>query len=394
MVKYGLQASDDSPDARKQSPWSYNASHWFSHTFNRGKQRRFKETRELQDRRPVTSTDRVPLPGCSMLSRDQFDAKDRARTVTFSVPQVRSAAGWAAWLGGSKVGQGVFGTAFKVPVTPRSIETFRAMYACMRHTVFTSIPLRGAVVVKVQIPDGSDRRRWIHDNNYAESCIHRHLASTKSAVRLPGFQRSLAASEYVPRFYFSGVVLNAYNGKEYIVTVMDHVEGKPLHSFRKPGMVSADLYLRFERAAASLWASGVVHGDLHGNNVMYDPKSKKLTILDFGRTVLLPPAMVSLVRQKMAHAISAGVHSLGELFSTSDTHKHRVPNLQHLVNRKVFNSYRLSWYHSDASPIRGMYNSLPRAEKAVVARERRALWGLSSIESLLSEALRLARDNE
>jgi predicted unusual protein kinase regulating ubiquinone biosynthesis (AarF/ABC1/UbiB family) len=48
-----------------------------------------------------------------------------------------------------------------------------------------------------------------------------------------------------------------------------------------------------------MWLTGVAHADLHSSNVMYDDVSRKLTIIDFGRAVLLSSEAIQSLRQQL-----------------------------------------------------------------------------------------------
>lgn len=109
---------------------------------------------------------------------------------------------------------------------------------------------------------------------------------------------SIVGADIVPHFYFSGAV-KAKDGGMWYVTVMQRANGATLRSVlssRQDGAMTASEYVKVERAIMRLWLLGVVHADLHMSNVMFDPSSGKVTILDFGFAVPLPEDVIRLMR--------------------------------------------------------------------------------------------------
>lgn len=83
-----------------------------------------------------------------------------------------------------------------------------------------------------------------------------------------------------PTLYFSGY------SKRYAaqVTVMDGVDGRPM---ARANHISAKQFLKLEAQVIRLWMAGVVHADLHTNNVIIDSTGTP-RIIDYGRAIVLP----------------------------------------------------------------------------------------------------------
>jgi serine/threonine protein kinase len=108
-----------------------------------------------------------------------------------------------------------------------------------------------------------------------EAHIHRYLSTHSKTAHI------------VPPYYFSGTLDN------HFVTCMGAVEGRSLTGvFRDFGYTDLEpIYNALEKTVKDLWASGVVHGDLHGKNIIVDKRNGRwtVTLLDFGLAMFIPP---------------------------------------------------------------------------------------------------------
>lgn len=293
---------------------------------------------------------------------------------TAVAPQLKSRLrGWSSWLG-KKLGEGAYGIAFVTPMTPANHTRILHLANAVRHLVYTGVPAPGArVVIKVATAARADRQ-WVGEC-VRESLVHRWLADRdRPTPPVPGCPagKTAESSRYVPRFYFAGLVPDAGNGKPAFVAVMDQAAGMPLDAYLERHAPTAQLYVDLERAACALWLAGVVHADLHRGNVMYDPASQKLSVLDFGMAVVLPPTHRRAIAQSLSTAIGADVASLGEIFLKTSTHG--VHNMQNYLNRVMF-TRRFSWFNPDYVATKRMFQRLGRGEQARVPQLRRAVWG-------------------
>ncbi len=288
---------------------------------------------------------------------------------------------WASWLG-TKIGEGAYGTAFRCQVSTeavyRALELVRA--ASTFWVEYRPVKMGRLVVVKVTRDDSRSAvsqgtlDRFALDN-IKEATLHKHL---DEAGCLNLGMAPLCVSQYVPDLYWAGLVVNQATGTRCYVTVMGVAPGVPVGKYLARSKLDADTFLRIERAAASLWAQGVVHADLHKDNMMFDPATKKLTVIDFGFGVLLPPQYTVAVRNQLAKTVRAGVRSLGEMWL--DTSKGFGLGIQKYVNR-VQRGRGVAWYNPDGHAALMLYKRLPPAERRKVPDLRRRLWGATSSSS-------------
>lgn len=137
-------------------------------------------------------------------------------------------------------------------------------------------------------------------------------------------------SDLVPMFYFSGAV-KARDGSLWYVTVMDQAPGttlKTLVESRATKSLTSREYVSIERALLSLWLLGVVHADMHMSNIMYDPKTEKVTILDLGFAVPLPQDVIEFMR--------ANTHLMGDV-DAEEIYEGVHDFVHHTIKRRLNN---------------------------------------------------------
>ena len=107
--------------------------------------------------------------------------------------------------------------------------------------------------------------------------------------------RAIQGLRVVPRFYGSVRFIDRANDVEYSVVIMSLVDGKPLHSIFRPGQPTRlknpysiqKVRRGLNSALIQLWKMGVIHTDLHLNNIMVT-KNNVVHIIDFGNAVISP----------------------------------------------------------------------------------------------------------
>lgn len=287
---------------------------------------------------------------------------------------------WVTWLGAT-IGSGQYGTAFRCQVTDAA---FRALELVRSVSTFwvenRGVKAGTTVVVKVT----RDRRAGVPQgtldqfalDNIKEATLHKHLDASKC---LNLGMAPLCVSSYVPDLYWAGLFFNQATGTRCYVTVMGVAPGIPVGVYLKRRRLDADTFLRIERAAAALWSQGVVHADLHKDNMMIDPATKKLTVIDFGFGVLLPPAYTVAVRNQLAKAVRSGVRSLGEMWL--DTSKGFGLGIQRYVNQ-VQRGRGVAWYNPDGHAAMMLYKRLPQTERRLVPELRRRMWGAATSSAM------------
>jgi predicted Ser/Thr protein kinase len=112
-----------------------------------------------------------------------------------------------------------------------------------------------------------------------EAAIMHRIRSTK-AERIAcrrGAGSLLIPKQAVPAVYAAGELHGKY------VIVMEFIEGQPLRSLTH---VTPNIAQLFETAVLSTWLAGVIHADLHENNIMVvGGRAPRVVLLDFGMAV-------------------------------------------------------------------------------------------------------------
>lgn len=236
-----------------------------------------------------------------------------------------------------RIGKGANGTAYRVPLTPTNIASMRDFYKAAPCLIDgRGMPTRGisAVVVKIEAFN-YDRERYPRylARVARETSVHSYLSnpSTCTTLRVHGRSTRFCTADVVPPFYFAGTVAE----KPYWVTFMGLVDGVELSdTMRGPGLArgwtqkvsrtdptlkyyfhprygsqierpqeyvrpTEKMFRSIEKAVATLYVNGVVHGDLHHGNIMVSPRGR-VTILDFGFATMIPPDLLPGVRSAVS----------------------------------------------------------------------------------------------
>ena len=126
-----------------------------------------------------------------------------------------------------------------------------------------------------------------------EAAVMRRVRSTKSeqiACRR-GAGSLLIPKQVVPAVYAAGELFGKY------VIVMEFIEGKPLSVLPH---ITPEIAALFEQAVLSTWLAGVIHADLHENNIMvvggYKPR---VVLLDFGMSVIVDGERAQKLRRSI-----------------------------------------------------------------------------------------------
>lgn len=117
--------------------------------------------------------------------------------------------------------------------------------------------------------------------------VMRHIRKARTVRPDCRRGKALVPARHIPVVYAYGSVGNQF------VIVMEFVEGVPLSNI----LPTQDQKRMFERAVLSIWAAGVVHADLHFNNVIM--QKKRAVIIDFGMAVVLPDRLAAKLRTKL-----------------------------------------------------------------------------------------------
>jgi hypothetical protein len=277
------------------------------------------------------------------------------------------------------LGSGSYGAVFEAVATAQMLDALRRFKDLEYSVVTGEVPPEGATVV-VKFAKGTV------EDNLRETLAHLALTARPCqalmTMDVAGVDDPPCAADFAPPLYCAGWTRGLNAGQWAWVTVMARAPGDKLEDHIPRHGVSLDLYLTIERAVCSMWLAGLVHGDLHRGNMMYDRATGRLTLIDFGFAVRMSPDMLSSVRVRVAEAVVSGVRSLGEVWRDAG----RSPvgtGLQAYVNRVM--SGRLhgensgenqtKWYNPDGNALLVLYGELSARDRAAVPRRRRELWG-------------------
>lgn len=233
-----------------------------------------------------------------------------------------------------KIGSGSYGTVFDVPLRGRYASNMHNMMtvlsALTNVNYFNPIDTQPRVVLKIEklhrlTPIDSNLVYTLAGESYIQQYIH-----VNGGVPNTNVARTPVVS---PKVYFSGTLANRYH-----LICMAHVDGSPLSKYAKKGYITDDVYDAMKVAVKTLIRNGVVHSDLHMNNVFItkDARSTRATILDYGFATIVPPA----IHRKM-------VKVLNESGSIDDAfYKTGVVNVINTAKS------RFTYYHSNAKMMR------------------------------------------
>lgn len=185
----------------------------------------------------------------------------------------------------SNIAKGQYGTTYRIGLTKNTIERMVQFTKQMSHVTVHTYPVyqKGYAVLKIE---KLRQRNAKHLGNVTREA-RIHLKVSSSSVLGPkrglfGTQREFKGSDIAPVLYFSGV----YGG--HVITCMEYIPGVPLQQYIANGTLTDTIVRRLERAVETLIRIGVVHGDLHANNIMVT-SNERVVIIDYGFAFEIPP---------------------------------------------------------------------------------------------------------
>ena len=188
---------------------------------------------------------------------------------------------------GTKLGRGAHGDVYEIRLDDVNQSRLYAIKRSLTNTMeFGAYDGRSAVVLKVERLRGStlalDTVYRLAGEAYLQQYVHENRGlATRTIGRKP--------VAITPRVYFSGTLGNAFH-----LICMDRADGIPLKAIlKKQRVVSDAVYGAMKRAIETMLRNGVVHSDLHFDNVLVSGSGRTLRvhILDFGFASILTPAM-------------------------------------------------------------------------------------------------------
>ena len=266
---------------------------------------------------------------------------------------------------GKRLDSGAFGTVLQARYNGETAKLLREIRAASKLRMFRAEPPAGATICIKMAHDP-----WKYDDCVREASVHKYLSSAP-AVRLPGCS-PVRISDYVPTFYFAGLVADARSGDDVYITVMSKASGKYVYG---QSIRSADDFATIERAIVSMWLCGFAHADLHNKNFFWDSESKRPTILDFGFTTMFSPALTEKMRTNVAKAIAAGVDHMGVVWDAVGAYGTGAQSFVNRVQYKRDPKTQDLWYNSDPLLLQILFGKLSAAQQGRVADARKRAWG-------------------
>lgn len=175
-----------------------------------------------------------------------------------------------------QLGKGSYGIVYSVDPTPHAQQVLMELSSRLHNKMgdFHGAPSNAPLVFKVVRPEDGTWASFIKDSTRETAA---HIAA------------HAVAPDLVPKLYVGGTT-----SAGLYVTVMEQVVGQPL---AKTKMTPA-LYEKLHNGILRFMQAGIVHADLHDDNVIVTPDGH-VKFIDFGFAVMLPPD----VRAKMSRVL-------------------------------------------------------------------------------------------
>lgn len=272
---------------------------------------------------------------------------------------------WEPWLG-KQIDKGSHGKVFLTRVTKEVKNlTQQAIYKS------GSMPDIGTEVAIKLVTASPKEVRGKRLEAAREASWHRAL-SRAPCSKVPQCSKELCVARHVPKFHWSGMVIDKAYGRHVFIFIMGFVKGTTLNKVvaQQDTKISAQEYVKIERALCSLWWNGVAHADMHRDNILMDTRGEP-SVIDFGHAITLPEEIKTKVRKQLVAAMQSNVRSLGEVWSSPKESKYGADVMAY-VNRAQHRR-ELPWYNPDGYMLQQLYSDV--TNRQAVPAERRALWG-------------------
>ena len=106
--------------------------------------------------------------------------------------------------------------------------------------------------------------------------------------------------QYVPKPFF----LAYWPTLRVFAIGMSLSPGKTFNNVHREGVdLGASILVTIEKAFLAMWFQGVIHTDLHGGNLLLNPLTGQVSIIDFGRAMRLMPKVTATLRAEFANAV-------------------------------------------------------------------------------------------
>lgn len=177
----------------------------------------------------------------------------------------------------------------------------------------------------------------------------------------------------VPRLFFAG--LSQIQGQWWFTTVMAVAQGDTLVKYLHANKLTAQIFAEVERAIYSMWMIGVAHADFHPGNIMFDPRTNKVTIIDLGFAVKLPDPIIRQLRS------TASV-----MADPAEIYKNIVSKYVSSVMWKRGGAHQFQWFNPEGRVLQMLYNQVEDKENVPAARLKS--WTSLSIKNAKAQIIR------
>jgi hypothetical protein len=237
----------------------------------------------------------------------------------------------------TKIGEGMFGHVYQVQATPLLPKVLRALREEFIDVVEGhDPPSSGEIIVKIEHYDASFNSEMIfRRRTMLESVMHAYVAEKSKLITVP--------------LYFSGTLAKA----GVRVTVMGPAAGTTVGTRLDRGPLSFPEFEAVEQSLRSLALLGVVHADLHPENVFLarlPSGAYRATIIDFGFAFKMP--------LRIALAVAASLKRTGgDLSAAWDN-----TGLQTFVDAKIL-ANGFAGYHANIQLLRYLQSHIGSNKK-------------------------------
>ena len=218
------------------------------------------------------------------------------RNTAVAEPQMVDAASVMRYVVGSKdvhrvrhLGKGLLGGVYSAPLTPDIKAHLVRCFKMLESKVGSADDLPDAgTVVAIKFVPFTKNDRHLFSEFLRELRVGLAL-SVAAPVRVG--DKIYDVSSVVPKLYCGGYL--KFGGSARVgVSVMAVAPGKPMtHMIDRERVVPVWVTAGLEYAICCIFLAGYIHADLHLNNIFADPQTKRVVIIDFGRSIRMSEHM-------------------------------------------------------------------------------------------------------
>ncbi len=264
------------------------------------------------------------------------------------------------------MGQGSYGDVYLVNDARAATRGIDELRRRLSSKVAGTAPAQGkGVVVKVSVPRPNMPWRAFLQMCLHEAKVHAHLSRKDTCARVACSGVKVCASQFTPKLHLAGA--DAERG--VFVSVMSLARGMPLGMYMKQHPLTAEAYVQVEKSVASMWLLGIVHGDLHHNNVFLSrTKSGAFSswLIDFGMAVVLPADKRAAVQK----VINNNPAMTGSLANAAWYAKNMIGEYAN----QIMGQRDFPLYNADGKMLRVLWNKVPAADRARIPQLRSQAW--------------------